>query len=41
MYTGCNRTIRNSVGWIRWTGRMGRCTIRIRAPLRDPQVDTI
>ncbi|XP_014473093.1 PREDICTED: uncharacterized protein LOC106743607 [Dinoponera quadriceps] len=35
---GCNRTIRNSVGWIRWTGRMGRCIVRIRAPLRDPQV---
>ncbi|XP_018310801.1 uncharacterized protein [Mycetomoellerius zeteki] len=35
---GCNRTIRNSVGWIRWTGRMGRCTVRIRAPLKDPQV---
>ncbi|GAB1869884.1 CUB domain-containing protein [Camponotus japonicus] len=35
---GCNRTIRNSVGWIRWTGRMGRCTVRIRAPIRDPQV---
>ncbi|XP_071556462.1 uncharacterized protein [Temnothorax nylanderi] len=35
---GCNRTIRNSVGWIRWTGRMGRCIVRIRAPLKDPQV---
>ncbi|XP_011152233.1 uncharacterized protein LOC105190915 isoform X1 [Harpegnathos saltator] len=35
---GCNRTVRNSVGWIRWTGRMGRCIVRIRAPLRDPQV---
>ncbi|XP_043795514.1 uncharacterized protein LOC122716475 isoform X2 [Apis laboriosa] len=35
---GCNRTIRNSVGWIRWTGRMGRCIVRIRAPPRDPQV---
>ncbi|KAG7212017.1 hypothetical protein KM043_011212 [Ampulex compressa] len=35
---GCNRTVRNSVGWIRWTGRMGRCVVRIRAPLRDPQV---
>ncbi|XP_076763829.1 uncharacterized protein LOC143431158 [Xylocopa sonorina] len=35
---GCNRTVRNSVGWIRWTGRMGRCTVRIRAPPRDPQV---
>ncbi|XP_043585556.1 uncharacterized protein LOC122569097 [Bombus pyrosoma] len=35
---GCNRTVRNSVGWIRWTGRMGRCIIRIRAPPRDPQV---
>ncbi|XP_076298798.1 uncharacterized protein LOC143217936 isoform X1 [Lasioglossum baleicum] len=35
---GCNRTVRNSVGWIRWTGRMGRCVIRIRAPPRDPQV---
>ncbi|CAK9803919.1 hypothetical protein ANTPLA_LOCUS3869 [Anthophora plagiata] len=35
---GCNRTVRNSVGWIRWTGRMGRCIVRIRAPPRDPQV---
>ncbi|KYM98101.1 hypothetical protein ALC62_11447 [Cyphomyrmex costatus] len=35
---GCNRTIRTSVGWIRWTGRMGRCIVRIRAPLKDPQV---
>ncbi|XP_003425330.1 uncharacterized protein LOC100680281 [Nasonia vitripennis] len=35
---GCNRTVRNSVGWIRWTGRMGRCVIRIRAPIKDPQV---
>ncbi|XP_023245040.1 uncharacterized protein LOC106638001 [Copidosoma floridanum] len=35
---GCNRTVRNSVGWIRWTGRMGRCVIRIRTPLKDPQV---
>ncbi|XP_078041378.1 uncharacterized protein LOC144472297 [Augochlora pura] len=35
---GCNRTVRNSVGWIRWTGRMGRCVVRIRATLRDPQV---
>ncbi|XP_076623102.1 uncharacterized protein LOC143342770 [Colletes latitarsis] len=35
---GCNRTLRNSVGWIRWTGRMGRCIVRIRAPPRDPQV---
>ncbi|XP_066593002.1 uncharacterized protein [Prorops nasuta] len=35
---GCNRTIRNSIGWIRWTGRMGKCVIRIRTPLRDPQV---
>ncbi|XP_031846093.1 uncharacterized protein LOC116432805 [Nomia melanderi] len=35
---GCNRTVRNSVGWISWTGRMGRCVVRIRAPARDPQV---
>ncbi|XP_024940561.1 uncharacterized protein LOC107268367 isoform X2 [Cephus cinctus] len=35
---GCNRTIRNSVGWIRWTGRMGKCVVRIRAPLGDLQV---
>ncbi|XP_046482099.1 uncharacterized protein [Neodiprion pinetum] len=34
----CNRTIRTSVGWVHWTGRMGRCVVRIRAPLRDPQV---
>ncbi|XP_053973626.1 uncharacterized protein LOC128888014 [Hylaeus anthracinus] len=34
----CNRTLRNSVGRIRWTGRMGRCIVRIRAPPRDPQV---
>nr|XP_034174845.1 uncharacterized protein LOC117601767 [Osmia lignaria] len=35
---GCNRTVRNSVGWIRWTGRMGRCMVHIRAPSRDTQV---
>ncbi|KAL7301242.1 hypothetical protein TKK_0006204 [Trichogramma kaykai] len=35
---GCNRTLRNSVGWIRWTGRMGKCIVRLRAPLKDPQV---
>ncbi|XP_076170620.1 uncharacterized protein LOC143148298 isoform X2 [Ptiloglossa arizonensis] len=35
---GCNRTLRNSFGWIRWTGRMGRCIVRIKALPRDPQV---
>ncbi|XP_043464964.1 uncharacterized protein LOC122500219 isoform X2 [Leptopilina heterotoma] len=35
---GCNRTVRNSVGWIRWTGRMGKCIIQIKTPSKDPQI---
>nr|XP_003699220.2 PREDICTED: uncharacterized protein LOC100879835 [Megachile rotundata] len=38
---GCNRTVRNSIGWIRWTGRMGRCIVHIVAPSRDPQTQVI